>query len=82
MNTKEFVNEHEDETLLLPFLSHIVSMDMVALVGLMTLLDVEIDFDGEVMVESLIDEFLSWPRERREKLILLLDATYDEEEEE
>lgn len=82
MNTKEFVNKHEDETLLLPFLSHIVSMDMVALVGLMTLLDVEIDFDGEVMVESLIDEYLSWPLERRSKLLLLLDATYDEEQEE
>lgn len=80
MNTKEFVNEHEDETLLLPFLSHIVSMDMVALVGLMTLLDVEIDFDGEVMVERLIEEFLSWPRERRSKLLLLLDATREEEE--
>ena len=80
MNTKEPVNTHEDETLLLPFLSHIVSMDMVALVGLMTLLDVEIDFDGEVMVESLIEEYLDWSLERREKLLLLLDATYNEEE--
>ena len=80
MNTKEFVNEHEDETLLLPFLSHIVSMDMVALVGLMTLLGIEIDFDGEAMVESLIEEYLDWSLERREKLLLLLDATYNEEE--
>lgn len=70
----------EDETLLLPFLSHIVTMDMVALVGLMTLLDVEVDFNGEVMVESLIEEYLDWPRERRSKLLLLLDAAYDEEE--
>lgn len=80
MNTKEPVNTHEDETLLLPFLSHIVSMDMVALVGLMTLLDIEIDFDGEVMVESLIEEYLDWPRERRSKLLLLLDAAREEEE--
>lgn len=80
MNTKEPVNTHEDETLLLPFLSHIVSMDMVALVGLMTLLDIEIDFDGEAMVESLIEEYLDWPLERREKLLLLLDAAHDEEE--
>lgn len=80
MNTKEPVNTHEDETLLLPFLSHIVSMDMVALVGLMTLLGIEIDFDGEAMVESLIEEYLDWSLERREKLLLLLDATYNEEE--
>lgn len=74
------LNRAQDANLLLSLCKHLVEMDMPALIGLVTLFDIPVNLDGEEIIDKLLDSFIEWPRERRRKIIALLDAAQSEEE--